>query len=218
MLYLLAPALEERSREMIEDYLRLSGLGWENRDVDGERGTMTKDKSAQYVHRSKGAVIAITLIALVFLASACREGHGSKGVPAAKAPPPITFFDRLYDVAAVSKNIWVVGYYGKIVHSADGGVTWTIQQAGTTKALLGICMVNDRVGGIVGASGTILHTTDGGTTWKKQESGITDQQLLKVPFLIETEGFVVGASALSFIRPMEDRHGSVSPPLAKMPC
>ena len=51
------------------------------------------------------------------------------------------------------EDVWIVGYYGKIYHSRDGGKQWYRQDAGTTNALLGIDFVSENDGWAVGELG-----------------------------------------------------------------
>ena len=101
--------------------------------------------------------------------------------------------DRFYDLAAIDKDrIWVVGFYGKIIHSADGGQTWGIQESGTMDPLTGVSFVNPSKGWVTTLKGEILHTADGGETWLPQESGAEDA-LMGVDFFDENYGWAVGA-------------------------
>jgi len=62
----------------------------------------------------------------------------------------------------------VVGDYGTIVRTTDGGNSWTVQASGTTQDLWAVSFTDANngtaVGGTIGGS-TILRTTDGGDTW-----------------------------------------------------
>lgn len=64
------------------------------------------------------------LIVLALCGSGCGKSKPAKETGVASAAPPITRGDRLYDICTVDKDIWVVGYFGKVVHSGDGGKTW----------------------------------------------------------------------------------------------
>ncbi len=55
-----------------------------------------------------------------------------------------------------------VGAEGTILHTTDGGATWTLQSSGTTVPLSGVTFVDANTGWAVGEGGTILHTTTGG--------------------------------------------------------
>src|SRR5438094_3098479 len=69
----------------------------------------------------------------------------------------------------------VVGEYGTIVTTTDGGNSWTIQVSGTTQNLWAISFKDSNNGTGVGEGGTILGTTDGGANWVSQISGTTRQ-------------------------------------------
>src|SRR5437762_9462682 len=56
----------------------------------------------------------------------------------------------------------VVGEYGTIVRTTDGGNSWTIQFSGTTQNLWAVSFKDSNKGTAVGEGGTILGTTDGG--------------------------------------------------------
>src|SRR5437016_4900893 len=68
-------------------------------------------------------------------------------------------------------NGWAVGFGGTILHTSDGGATWSGQDSGTSNELLGVQFTDALTGWAVGAVGTILHTSDGGATWSGQDSG-----------------------------------------------
>lgn len=84
---------------------------------------------------------------------------------------------------------WACGRYGTILHTSDGGTTWSPQSSGTKFTLSGICFVDTKNGWAVGNKGTIVHTSDGGETWEKQESPI-DYFHMDVVFLSPEKGFV----------------------------
>lgn len=91
----------------------------------------------------------------------------------------------LQKVATFGDNrIWAVGI-GAILHSRDGGATWTNQvPAGyATNQFQGIASpdgVNVWVtGNSVGGYATILRSTNGGTSWIRQSGSTNDVQLLQ---------------------------------------
>src|SRR5712664_2183215 len=78
----------------------------------------------------------------------------------------------LHGVATPDPNTAIaIGGLGTIVHTTDGGATWTLQDAGGTARLWGVFFLDADTGWVVGESGTIFHTTDGGATWTPQDSG-----------------------------------------------
>jgi len=87
---------------------------------------------------------------------------------------------NLYDISFPSEDSgWVVGDYGAVLHTSDGGNTWSVQRLGSFPALFSVCFVSDSQGWAVGQSGCFLRTKDGGNTW---ESGgfHTEESLFKV--------------------------------------
>ncbi len=51
---------------------------------------------------------------------------------------------------------WVVGEFGKIYHTEDGGVTWVEEESTVSTSLNGIFMVSDRKGWAIGDNGVII--------------------------------------------------------------
>ena len=88
------------------------------------------------------------------------------------------------------KRGWIVGSNGRILHTDDGGETWTLQTSGTTAALYHVDFRGER-GWVVGERGTILRTMDGGVTWRAVRSP-TKATLLSVQFVSDDEGWAVG--------------------------
>ncbi len=87
----------------------------------------------------------------------------------------------------------VVGDYGTILRTTDGGLTWIGQAAGTTNDLYGVCFTGAKTGTVVGGkpysgTGTILRTTDEGTTWTNQ-GNFTEFDVNAVSFIDANTGF-----------------------------
>jgi photosystem II stability/assembly factor-like uncharacterized protein len=89
------------------------------------------------------------------------------------------------------KRGWVVGNHGRILHTDDGGETWTLQTSGTSAALYHVDFRSDGLGWAVGERGTIIRTVDGGATWKAVKSP-TKATLLGVQFVDDEQGWIVG--------------------------
>jgi len=75
----------------------------------------------------------------------------------------------------------------------SGGLTWQIQDSGTSADLHAIHFVDTENGWVVGAAGTILHTTDAGETWLPQDSGVS-VALNACDFTDPYTGWIVGNS------------------------
>src|SRR4051812_17550443 len=84
---------------------------------------------------------------------------------------------RLRDRAS---HIWIGGP-GTILHTSNGGATWTPQTSGTPNGLSGVAFPDASNGWAVGFNGQIVHTANGGATWTPQTSG-TANDLTSVTF------------------------------------
>ncbi len=109
--------------------------------------------------------------------------------------------DNLYAADFVSADEgWVVGAFGTIYHTSDGGERWQMQASGTQEPLFSVDFVNSRVGWAVGRQGVILHTRDGGARWRKQVVG-GGKHLFHVAGLDERRAWATGDwGALLFTR------------------
>lgn len=104
----------------------------------------------------------------------------------------LTPLDGLNDVIFVGEKGWVVGTFGLILHSSDGGKSWQEQASGMVdRALLGVDFLDPYHGWVVGQDGTFLRTENGGKNWEVREVG-TQSTLLKVKFVSLQRGCVVG--------------------------
>lgn len=82
-------------------------------------------------------------------------------------------------------------YRCDVTPTPDAFTQWTKRTSGTTRPLLAVDFVDDRLGWVVGHGGTILKTTNGGTSWTSQDSGTT-AELAGVDFMNASVGWVVG--------------------------
>ena len=62
---------------------------------------------------------------------------------------------------------WIVGHWGVILKTSDGGETWTLQRSeiNNDQPLFAVYFKNTQEGWAVGLWALILHTNDGGETW-----------------------------------------------------
>jgi photosystem II stability/assembly factor-like uncharacterized protein len=133
-------------------------------------------------------VAFVGLLAWYFRASYLHR-PGSWQVPQRK----LTRHDDLFAIGRRSdRSQTVVGRFGTILSTRDGGESWREQPSGTTRALSAVSFADDRHGFSVGSGGTILATTDGGATWKTQDSS-SREHLLGVYAASPASAFVVGA-------------------------
>ncbi len=93
---------------------------------------------------------------------------------------------------------WVVGAFGVIYQTTDGGGTWESQETPTLDDLFGIDFVSRNHGVAVGKAGTILVTEDGGATWIRVDGG-TDRSLFAVAFAGPDDVWAVGDWGAVFV-------------------
>jgi photosystem II stability/assembly factor-like uncharacterized protein len=82
------------------------------------------------------------------------------------------------------------GGIGAILHTTDGGLTWSQQQSGTKQPLTAIDMLNQSLGWAVGDGGTVLRSN--GSAW--QWHTLTSQEsFADVAFYDSITGWAVGS-------------------------
>lgn len=88
---------------------------------------------------------------------------------------------------------FIVGEAGLIMHTKNGGVTWTSQPSGITDDLWDVHFVDADHGWAVGEAGMIASTKNGGSSWQKTTWSEVDH-LVSVHFLSTDFGLAVGTS------------------------
>ena len=90
-------------------------------------------------------------------------------------------------------DVFIIGNYGTLIHTNDGGTNWTNMDVGTTEHLRDIFFLSNSIGYICGDGATILKTTDGGMTWTNINAAMTGVNTIgKICFLNEDRGFIGG--------------------------
>lgn len=86
---------------------------------------------------------------------------------------------------------WIVGEFGLVLKTSDGGRTWSSQTYGSDRPQLFAVMFRDQLTGwSVGQQGTLLKTTDGGRKWIAVDIG-TRRNFYGISFEAE-RGLIVG--------------------------
>ena len=91
----------------------------------------------------------------------------------------------LYDVQFLNADVgFVVGEFGKILKTTDGGKTWHDKQGSLVgeqyfdimelPTFFDVDFRNENEGYVVGLEGRVAKTTDGGETWQWQEHGVAE--------------------------------------------
>lgn len=95
--------------------------------------------------------------------------------------------------------VWIVGEFGELARSNDGGVTWTKVSipVSSSTSLNDIRFVNSTDGWIVGDNSTILATRDGGATWTGQRISVS-ANLMAIQFTDAKTGWITSDLGLVF--------------------
>lgn len=87
---------------------------------------------------------------------------------------------NLYDAFFLNEDSgWIVGDFGTILHTSNGGKRWEVSHIGFFPSLFSICFKNNREGYAVGQNGFFLKTENSGKTWEKTSLD-TDEGLYKI--------------------------------------
>ncbi len=90
-------------------------------------------------------------------------------------------------------HAWVVGEFGVVIASADGGRTWHQQQTPVESTLFGVRFLDANRGFAVGIDSVILATTDGGATWRTVPPPLVGRSYYDIA-LRGQNGWIVGDS------------------------
>ena len=113
-------------------------------------------------------------------------------VNADSAPKNPAVNENFYGVQIIGDRLWLVGYYGTILHSPDRGGSWQLQPSPVPNALFTVRFVNPAKGWISGSHGTFLHTDNGGKSWHVQATN-TPEHLFGSFWLDEAHSWMVGS-------------------------
>jgi photosystem II stability/assembly factor-like uncharacterized protein len=89
-------------------------------------------------------------------------------------------------------HLWTVGSGGTILHSPDGGQTWSPQTSGTSNGLWRVTRPFGTTLWAVGDAGTVLRSLDLGSTWTALSTGGITTNLRATNFVSNSIGWVVG--------------------------
>src|SRR5208283_4476995 len=67
-----------------------------------------------------------------------------------------------------ASNVYIVGDFGILLKTTNGGTTWTQIPSDPTTFLYGVVFYSATIGWVAGDGGVIMNTTDGGITWNFQ--------------------------------------------------
>ena len=112
-------------------------------------------------------------------------------VPTDQSLHSVYFTDSIYG--------WAVGDTGTIIHTKDGGDTWTIQDPGTDNNFWSVFFLDREMGwaiswNFVGFFGTLIHNTiDGGETWTSSQYTESSVFMNSILYLDSLNGWMGGS-------------------------
>jgi photosystem II stability/assembly factor-like uncharacterized protein len=86
---------------------------------------------------------------------------------------------------------WIAGLAGQILHTADGGVTWSLQKTPTLAPIYGMVVVGEGIYA-VGGEGVLLRRD--GDTWVRVEHGKPVRLLLRVAQAVGNDRLLIGGA------------------------
>lgn len=142
--------------------------------------------------------LAFLAMLVGLVASGCSGQDTPVEEPSVRRLPGVVRRDALYDVALSGAHVWVVGYPGLILRSADQGRTFERQGPHERTAYLAVDFVDARTGVVVGRGGAARWTSDGGLTWEKRPLP-TEEPLFDVDLVDTQTAFAVGNFAAAVL-------------------
>ena len=131
----------------------------------------------------------LCMILTCFFGLAFFTPAGCFGAEGAQSTRPVR--DDLLSVSfPTGTDGWVSGRWGVVIHTSDGGKTWTPQKTGTDFTLSSIYFIDNKHGWAVGDEGTIISTSNGGKDWQAQKSPVPFF-LMDVCFATPLKGWIV---------------------------
>ncbi len=142
----------------------------------------------------KKSLVAILLFILTLAHASAQSPWQIIARPTTKDLLRLSFIDSLRG--------WVCGKDGVILKTTNGGVDWSHQVTGVHDDILGLFMLNERIGWAIGwvnftdtnsyYGSRILKTTDGGTTWSQRLFQENDKYFHSITFFDSLNGWICG--------------------------
>lgn len=148
--------------------------------------------------------MVLRTVRLTLLAALCIVALGALAVPAVAVTAgaghwtwqsPLPQGGWVSDTSFIGDEGWAVTGGADVLHTTDGGVTWTDQPTGESDSLYAVHFVSALEGWAAGGWGAILHTADGGATWERQVSATLDT-LSDVQFVDAEHGWMIGSASV----------------------
>jgi photosystem II stability/assembly factor-like uncharacterized protein len=144
----------------------------------------------------RAALASCAALLLTALAASSVRAQGGAGWSGTRQGQPGKDLNAVY--FADSKRGWVAGDGGLVLHTEDGGRSWSRQNIATNESVNDIYF-RDKENGYLLAATQIFTTEDGGDTWQTstrflaQTFGGAEPELYSVRFTSKKRGWVVGS-------------------------
>jgi photosystem II stability/assembly factor-like uncharacterized protein len=103
----------------------------------------------------------------------------------------------LVSLSFVDANVGIiVGTFGSILKTTNGGNNWINQSSNTKNNLFGVKLFDENIGVAVGEKGTILRTEDGGLSWNKHIAFDSTITFDDVTFIDTNTLYIVGENGI----------------------
>lgn len=92
----------------------------------------------------------------------------------------------VYSIYFVNGNTgWAGVRFGKMMHTTDGGSSWTYQQSNSGGTFFDMKFMNENTGWAAGDYNSIIRTTNGGVNWIPVNSGLSSGSVFRSIFIQE---------------------------------
>ncbi|MPR36107.1 YCF48-related protein [Salmonirosea aquatica] len=105
------------------------------------------------------------------------------------------FDNTLNDVQYIGTTGWIVGEYGTLLKTTDGGTSWDTLPTFRDTHFYTVNFIDTQAGWIGGAGGLLIKSTDGGSNWQPQYFPTTGD-VNKIQFLDQNVGYARGGELL----------------------
>jgi photosystem II stability/assembly factor-like uncharacterized protein len=152
-------------------------------------------ESPTMAHRARRALLSLMPFAMIAGLLYAALFIKPKPVGSSVATPVFERGDAFYGIAAPTPaTMWAAGTSGKIVHSDDGGRSWTRQATPAPNTLQDIAAWDAKRAVAVGDTGVVLITSDGGRNWEQVQAphSTIANKLVRVRTLPDGAAWAIG--------------------------
>lgn len=117
----------------------------------------------------------------------------------------------------VNNDYWVVAGFSTILHSNDGGESWSEESQGDDTQFTSVQFVSPTVAFIAGEFGTVLKSVNGGNSWERLADIPGEFYPQDMYFIDAEQGWVVGLNGTIYHTKDGGQHWQTQPTGVQMP-